>query len=90
MNIIATQSGAYLIARSRFCVKPQRIAGNTFSWAVHDAEWITDNERREGYIAPCVAEFYVLENAFQFVREALAGAPTKPIRKPEMAIGVLR
>lgn len=79
MVIIQTEEGHYFLGEHRFAIRPLRIAGNQFSWAVFDAEWIHDAELREGKIAPPVFQCYTLEVAFDFCREAIAGEPTKPI-----------
>ena len=79
LAIIQTEGGHYFMGEYRFAIRPLSIAGNQFSWAVFDAEWIHDKEVMEGKTAPPVFQCYMLEVAFDFCRKAIEGEPTKPI-----------
>jgi len=80
MKIVRTEAGHYFIGDSRFCIKPVTLVGSRHSWAVHDAEWVSEHDVAAGHYAPCVGQFYELHAAFNFVEMAMKGEiDTSPV-----------
>jgi hypothetical protein len=72
MRIIRSNTnGWYMIDDSRFCIK--RTSSLFVSWRIHDAEWVTDAETRQGLSAPCVAVYKDLDEAFQYISRVISG-----------------
>jgi hypothetical protein len=72
MTIILLSNGTYFAHSSRFHLR--RIVYKFESvWNIHDADWVTDAELKEGRSSPIIAQFYDLDAAFHYLSRIASG-----------------
>jgi len=58
---------------SRFCIRVHRSRDGDAAFMVHDSDWITDAEAREGHSSPVVSQHTSLEAAKKWCEDVESG-----------------